>query len=521
MAFTMIAGLFVSCKSTKVPPEEMVYNKIVHPREYYFDLSQYDEKLRFRKNKETGLLTATADFTDIVKDDIPQAGDKLIFYYKGYTTKDVKGTIKAALEIPMTFSLEREIVLNPLKKFEIEGQFTYVLQSNLEKVVLTFYIDKPQEYSRVDFINEPTEKPVTDLKAEEKAEKKAIHKKFTINEVRVPIVDEYSNKPLSTPVKKGDSKAAPGTDNKSSATEPKPVEKTPEEIAAEEKAKKAEEERIALEKRKEAERLEFEKQQQELKDHQKKLEETIQTITNTDIKRYEKEYLNDYVITEYDFEDQLQEQEKPKENHITNPNQKDNFDRTLLMKAAQEGNDWQIKALLNANADVNLKDKDGWTALMYAVRYQENMSCVELLLNAGADVKATNNFGMSALLLAANYNNNPEILKKLLSYYSPTDKDVLKSFILVLTENTATEYMQVIKVNLFLDLSVPLNSFYEGKTPIMYAAESGNSTKVIKLLLDSNSITSIRSTEGKTAFDYAKENPKLKHDNIYWSLNNK
>ena len=33
--------------------------------------------------------------------------------------------------------------------------------------------------------------------------------------------------------------------------------------------------------------------------------------------------------------------------------------------------------------------------------------------------------------------------------------------------------------------------------------------------------TSIRSTEGKTAFDYAVSNSKLEHDNVYWTLNKK
>ena len=37
----------------------------------------------------------------------------------------------------------------------------------------------------------------------------------------------------------------------------------------------------------------------------------------------------------------------------------------------------------------------------------------------------------------------------------------------------------------------------------MYACEFGNSTKIIKVLIDNNAITSIRSTEGKTAYDYA------------------
>ena len=45
--------------------------------------------------------------------------------------------------------------------------------------------------------------------------------------------------------------------------------------------------------------------------------------------------------------------------------------------------------------------------------------------------------------------------------------------------------------------------------------------KIIKVLIDNNAITSIRSTEGKTAYDYASENQSLAHDSNYWLLNKK
>lgn len=204
---------------------------------------------------------------------------------------------------------------------------------------------------------------------------------------------------------------------------------------------------------------------------------------------------------------------------IPNPNEKDSNGQTLLMKAAKAGNEWQIKLLIKSDADLNIKDKDGWTALMYAVRYQESVGVVNLLINGGADVKAKNNYDSSALLIAACYNNNPEILKKLLSYYSISEKDVLKAFTQLLSSTLITEYVQIAKINIFLEKSLQLNTFYEGKTPLMYAAQYGNSTKVIKLLLDNGCITTVRSTEGKTAFEYATKNTKLKHDDNYWALN--
>ena len=53
----------------------------------------------------------------------------------------------------------------------------------------------------------------------------------------------------------------------------------------------------------------------------------------------------------------------------------------------------------------------------------------------------------------------------------------------------------------------------------MYACLYAKSTEIIKLLLDSGSITTIRTQTNKTAFDFAAENKNLVHDETYWSLN--
>lgn len=243
----------------------------------------------------------------------------------------------------------------------------------------------------------------------------------------------------------------------------------------------------------------------------------LNTDSKSSYSQYEKEYLQDYAPKK--------KLELPKETiserTIENPDEADSFGRTLLMKAAQNGNNWEIKSLLASGADVNLKDNDGWTALMYAIRYQQNISIVETLINAGAKIKVKNKYDLSPLILAASYNGNPEITKKILSYYSVSEKEVLQAFVLMLSDNSSSDFAKLAKIEEFLYKSIPLNTFYNGKTPLMYAAQYSDSTKILNCLMEAGAITSIRSTEGKTAFDYAQENKLLEHDDCYWALNRK
>lgn len=233
---------------------------------------------------------------------------------------------------------------------------------------------------------------------------------------------------------------------------------------------------------------------------------------------YQKTYLSDFITKEVfelpdsDFSDLA-------EDFTDDPNETDSRGVSLLMKAAKEGNDWKLRTLLAAGASVNARDKDGWTPLMYAVRYQSNLSVLELLLAKNAEVKTTNNFSLSPLIIAACFNDNPDIIRKLLSFYSPSDKEVQKAFVQLISTQQTDHFALLSKVKLFLEFGLPVNSYYEGKTPLMYACKYCSSTKVIKLLLDKNAAVTVRSTEGKTAFDYAQTNKTLPRDEIYWSLN--
>ena len=59
-----------------------------------------------------------------------------------------------------------------------------------------------------------------------------------------------------------------------------------------------------------------------------------------------------------------------------------------------------VKALIEAGADLNAKENDGWTALHLAAR-NGKLDCVKALIEAGADLNAQKNDGSTALHLAA------------------------------------------------------------------------------------------------------------------------
>ena len=297
-----------------------------------------------------------------------------------------------------------------------------------------------------------------------------------------------------------------------------------ERLAQEEAEAKAAEEKRLEEEKLEAERIEKEKAEMAAL-QQKKEQEMLQAQMEKELENQKKPaeknrkvYLSDYMV--YDIEtidDVTTDDENDK--LIAKPDVRDAAGRTLLMHAAKDGNEKEIKLLLKSGANVNLKDKDGWTALMYAVRYSSNLECTESLLEAGADISLKNKYGSSALVLASCYNENPLILSKLLSKYKSSDKEVLRSLIFLLSEQNISEKDQLAKLRFYIDQAVPLNVLYEGKTPLMYAAKYGNSTKIIKMLIDNQASPLLRSTEGKTAFDYAMDNNNLAHDETYWALN--
>ena len=144
------------------------------------------------------------------------------------------------------------------------------------------------------------------------------------------------------------------------------------------------------------------------------------------------------------------------------------IDAEFLM-AVKKGNLEQVNSLLNSGADVNTAQKDGTSALAWAV-YNNNKELVDLLIRSGedgADIDAANEYGFNPLHLAC-MNQNPEIISILLKAGAN-----------------------------------PNNSKWTGESPLMTCANTGT-TDAVKTLLDQGAdVNSVETTQQQTALMWA------------------
>jgi len=89
-------------------------------------------------------------------------------------------------------------------------------------------------------------------------------------------------------------------------------------------------------------------------------------------------------------------------------------DNSELLIAAKKGDNTAIETLLEAKANINTRDKNGFTPLMLAI-LNCNDKTVKKLVKKGADLNIKNNKGLTSLTLARAYSKNKTI-KLLIKY---------------------------------------------------------------------------------------------------------
>lgn len=208
---------------------------------------------------------------------------------------------------------------------------------------------------------------------------------------------------------------------------------------------------------------------------------------------------------------------------------------SLLMLSARIGKSDFVKLLLANNAKVNLKCKDGKTALIAAITGKQ-LEIAKMLFDAGADGTGFSTYHRRTALMVAAENGYIEIVKTLLAKgLSITERDEWdesaleialqskagKEMIEFLLKNGANPrgqtksyckfpllyqgaYRNPEILRLLIAYKADVNvSCGENHTPIVYAARNGEAESV-KILLENGA--DISGEKGKFALKYAREN---------------
>lgn len=260
-----------------------------------------------------------------------------------------------------------------------------------------------------------------------------------------------------------------------------------------------------------------------------------------------------------------------------NPNGSNQYDLTPLMITALNGNLEMAKLLISKGADVNVKDKNGNTALTYCSNYgyiiiaksadanvvkdkYGYIKIAKFLVENGADINHRNKDGITALEQALEQaaKINKFELAKFLIENGADHKSINKSLVIVsgqsdgwgisnkkereeflhylISHNADVNAKNCIGVSALsnavlvdnLEFAKTLlcnganvnSKDYKGDTALMFACAKEN-WEITNLLIDNGANVNIKNNEGKTALEYYKKRCKSPNSKIVSLLQSK
>ncbi len=181
-------------------------------------------------------------------------------------------------------------------------------------------------------------------------------------------------------------------------------------------------------------------------------------------------------------------------------NQKDKLGYTPLVKALRNGHRRILKLLIEHGADIEETDPNGWPPLHLAI-LDRDLEATGLLLKAGARRDSMNREGVSAIHVAAEY-GSPPILKKLIDSGFEVDQRNEAGYtpLMIAVAKHVEE-----NVNLLLTKGADVNATNKaGVTPLMIAV-AGKSPSLITILLDAGAKVDSKTDDGQTALSIARK----------------
>ena len=205
-----------------------------------------------------------------------------------------------------------------------------------------------------------------------------------------------------------------------------------------------------------------------------------------------------------------------------------------LFEAAPQGTVSEVKAALAAGADPGARAAGGNTPLHVAATFNANPSVIVALIEGGADPGARNEDGKTPF----DYAKNNEALKGTDAYWllneSPAASapespravgtpwraaSALESPADALFEAAGSGTASEVKAALAAGADIGARNENLGNMPLHVAATFNANPSVIVALIEGGADPGARNEDGKTPFDYAKNNEALKGTDAYWLLN--
>ena len=171
---------------------------------------------------------------------------------------------------------------------------------------------------------------------------------------------------------------------------------------------------------------------------------------------------------------------------------------TALMFAIREGHVETVNLLLKAGADVNLRENHGWTPLMIAIR-EGHTEIVNSLIKAGANVNLQENDGWTALMFATD-NGHTEMVNSLIkagANVNLQNKNGLTALMIAAHEGRTEMVNSLIEAR--ADLNLQENG---GWTALMFAIREGR-VETVNLLLKAGANVNLQENGGWTALMFA------------------
>ena len=187
-------------------------------------------------------------------------------------------------------------------------------------------------------------------------------------------------------------------------------------------------------------------------------------------------------------------------NKGANVNATNHKNQTVVLLACKKGNTNIINMLLDAGADPNVADTNGYTCLHATAYCGVRQGVFQAIIDHGVDVNATNKQNQTALLVACTQQNTDLINTLLNAGADPSIADTNGDTCLhqAVTQSSSKAILQAI-----IDHGAEVNATnHENQTALLPACKEGN-TDLINTLLNAGADPSIADTSGDTCLHKA------------------